>query len=326
MANYKNLGKNGQNTGLVLIGIIVVIVIVIILLPYISSDLGIFSTTAPPPPITQGVTVSSVQYTSSVSPATQFDVSFTISNNIDGKGATSIDLCLDNLGIFNITSSPNQKTSTPQECTNIPTLFAGGSVLEVFRLSSPSNGAYQNIPYTQLLGYYINYSYQAAASQSLEFVSQQAYSSTNYPAPSLSSYGNTAGPVSISTSASLPAVYGTAAQVLLGLTNVGTGIILGSVNVTITMNSSEVNMTQGLFGFNSVQHSNGTITFSGAVSVGTGSTTLTLPISLNQNEEATLSADSVPYFLSAMQIGISYNYLENGFFPVTLKVLSYSTS
>ena len=300
--------------------------IVIILLPYISSDLGIFNSSPTPPPITQGVTASPIQYTSSVSPSTDFDVSFSITNNIDGKGATGIDFCLDNLGIFTIVSSPSQLSSGPQECVSIPTLFAGGSVLETFRLSSPSDSAYQNIPYTQLLAYYINYSYRAGASQSLEFVSQQAYSSGDYPAPSLSSYGNTAGPVSITTSAQLPAVYGTAAQISLALINAGTGMVLGPVNVNITMNSSEINMSQGLFGFTAHQHANGTVTFSGSLSVGTSSTSVTLPLSLGQNEESLLSSNSVPYFLSAMQVSISYDYLENGFFPVTLKVESYPTT
>ena len=326
MVSAKNLGKRGQNAGVVFVGIIVVIVLVIIFLPYISADLGIFSTAGTPPPVTQGVVVSSVGYTSSVSPNTQFDVSFTISNNIDGKGATSIDLCMDNLGLFTIASSPNQPSSGPQECVDIPTLFAGGSVLEVFRLASPTNGEYENIPYVQEIGYYINYSYAASASQSLEFASEQAYSSRNYPVPSFSSYGNTAGPVSIETSAQLPAVYGTAAEVSLGLDNVGTGIVLGPVDINITMNSSEINMTQGLPGFTSHQYANGTVRFSGSLSVGQGTTTATLPIALSSKEDSALSAGNIPYFLSNMQVSISYSYLENGFFRVALKVESYTTS
>lgn len=321
--NLFNKRGEASNSILVFVGIVVFIIIIVMLLPYISSALGLFNSGGTPPPATQGVIVSAIRTPGSVSPATKFDVVFTVYNNINGKGATDINLCLDNIGLFTVVSSPNQN-GAPQSCTQIPVLFAGGSIPETFSLESPADSAYENIPYAQQLGYFLNYSYQASASQSAEFVSQQAYNSNNYPYASSASYGNTAGPVSITTLLSAPAIYGSAAQVSLSLANSGTGIILGEVNVNISMDSTYINMTQPPAGF-TYEHtySNGTVVFSGKMLVGASSTFIILPISLNQTKLNALSADGVPYLSSNIHISISYNYEESGFFPLAFNVQTY---
>ena len=314
-----------SNSILVFVGIVIFIIIIVMLLPYISSGLGLFTSGGSPPPATQGVIVSAIRTPGSVSPSTRFDVVFTVYNNINGKGATDINLCLDNLGLFAVVSSPNQ-IGAPQDCTQIPILFAGGSIPETFALESPADAAYENIPYTQQLGYFLNYSYQASASQSTEFVSQQAYNSNNYPYVSSASYGNTAGPVSITTLLSSPAIYGSAAQVSLSLANAGTGIILGEVNVNISMDSAYINMTQPPAGFTyEHSYSNGTVIFSGKMLVGAGPAFVILPVSLNQTKLSTLSANGVPYLASNIHVSISYNYEESAFFPITFNVQNYYT-
>ncbi len=316
------MNRKGQNSLLVLVVIVVAVIVVIMLLPYISSTLGIFNTT-PNEPITQGVMVSSVQYPTSVSQSTSFDVNFVISNNINGKGANNINLCLDNLGIFTVASGPGGKA---QQCTRINSLFAGGSIPETFSLDAPPNSYYQNIPYEQLLGYFINYSYNAQASQSLEFASQSAYNAKDYSTPTIGSFGNTAGPVSIVTSAVQPVIYGAAAQLELDLANAGTGIVIGPVKVNVTMNPALVDMGTGSFGFVPFTYANGTVStsiYTGLVNLGVTGTTVTLPVSLTSTEQSKLTSNGVPYVSTNLRMSIAYEYEEDGFFTVQFNVENY---
>jgi hypothetical protein len=319
-------GKKGQGSGLLfLVGIVVAVIVVIMLLPYISSALGIFNPSSQNLPITQGIAVSSIQYPSSVSPSTTFDVNFLIVNNINGHSANNINFCLDNVGIFTIQSSPNDN-GKPQQCTSISNLFAGGSVPETFALEVPSNHDYENIPYAQLLGYFVNYSYSATASQSLEFSSQSAYNSNSYPAPTFGSFGNTAGPVSITTSATQPVIYGAAAQMQLLLVNVGNGIIIGPVNVNVTMNPSLIDMGIGSYGFSPFVYPNSTVSsniYTGQIDVGASGTTVTLPISLASSEQSQLTSNGVPYLSTNVQVSIAYEYEQDGFFQIDFNVQNF---
>jgi hypothetical protein len=231
---------------------------------------------------------------------------------------------LDNIGIFTV-SGPTSN-GKPQQCIKILGLFTGGSVQEIFSLTAPSSGSYQNIPYTQLLGYFLNYSYYASASQSLEFASQESVNNNNYATPVYGSFGNTAGPVSITTSASQPAVYGTAAQVQLTLANVGTGIVLGLVQVNVSFDSSMINLAPGS-GFTAYYYKNNGTTssnlFTGSINLGASGATLTLPMVLNPTEQTSLNSQGIPYVSSNMQISIAYEYEQDGFFPLGLGVQNY---
>ncbi len=315
--------KRGQNNAASFFIILIIFAGGALAIPYLLPFFGI-STSPPPPPITQGVIVQSITPPGSVSPLSRFEVAFTLSNNIRGNQANNVVLCMDNLGIFSIVSNP---LGTRTACVNVPDMFPGALPRESYSLSSPSNGAYANIPYTQDLGYYLTYSYTTGASQNVEFVSQQSYNSQKYPYFQLFSFGNTAGPVQINTSMSSPAIYGNDAQILLNLDNVGTGIILGTVSLSISMNSSLLNISSPQsFGLTSKQYQNGTIVFSGVEALGTGSTSITLPVQLNQNKMNSLQTSGVPYFLSGMHVSISYNYEVDGFFPVTLNTETYYSS
>lgn len=321
MMETKSFGRKGASALVTLVLLVVMGIVIIEILPYISEALGIFST-QPNLPVTQGVVVSSVQYPSSVASGTTFDVNFKVANNINGKSATNINLCLDNVGIFTIKSSPG--SSTPQQCTLIPSLFAGFSLPETFVIVAPSNNAYENIPYAQLLGYFINYSYSSQASQSVEFVSQDAYNSNDYPAPS-GVFGTNAGPISIGFSLSQPTIYGADADAELILSNVGNGIIIGPLQVNVSMDSSLINITQGSFGFNPIIYSNGTIVFvDDDVILGSSATTLSLPIDLNQNELLQLTNNGVPYLSSNVHVSISYEYEQDGFFNIQLDTQNYN--
>ncbi|MCL5101068.1 MAG: hypothetical protein M1348_00450 [Candidatus Parvarchaeota archaeon] len=312
--------KKGASSALMLVGFIVAIIIIIEVLPYASEALGIFS---PPQPaglqVTQGVAVYSIDTPSSVSPSTNFNVNFLVKNNINGKPASNIKLCLDNLGLFKLVTSPNMQGGQPQQCTIISTLFTGGSLPEYFTLLAPSNSYYANIPYTPNLGYFLDYSYSASAAQSLEFVSQTAYSSNNYPAPSYGSFDNTAGPISITTTATQPAIYNTAMNLQLNLANVGNGIVLGQVQVTVSINPSVLSMSQGSLGLTQLNST----TFRGNFSLGVSGLTLTLPLTLNSTRQSAALSAGVPYLSSNVHVAISYTYEIDGYFPVSLNVQKY---
>ncbi len=299
---------------LIVVAFIVIVLIVLLSLPSISIDLNLFST-APKLNITQGVAVSSISAPSSVSPSSFFNINMYVSNNINGKAASNINLCLDNVGIFTVTSA--------QSCIRIPNMFSGSRIPETFSLHTPPNNAYGNIPYTQIIGYYLNYSYSASASQSFEFISQQAYNNGNYPPPSLSSFGNTAGPISIFTSAQQPQIYGSTAQAELILSNVGDGIVLGPVHVSISMDSNQIEVSPDIFGFTTQKYANGTTIFTGSLPISTTTENITIPIVLNPTKESSLSSSGVPYFSANMQISISYSYEVDGFMPVKLNVVNY---
>lgn len=311
--------KKGTSSAVILVGLIVAVIVIIEILPYLSEAFGIF--TPPQPaglPVTQGVAISSLNVPSTVSPGTNFDANFLIANNINGKAANNIKLCLDSLGLFNIVSSPNSP-GNPQQCTTISNLFTGGTIPEVFTLNAPSNGNYENIPYTQLLGYFLDYSYSASAAQSVEFVSQNAYTGNSYPAPPSGSFGNTAGPVSITTVATQPSVYNTAMNLELSLTNVGSGILLGQVQVEVSIDPSVLALPQGAFGLKQINST----TFEGNISLGVSGATLTLPLGLNAAEQATVSSQGIPYLLSNVHIAIAYSYEIDGYLPITLNVQKY---
>lgn len=305
-------GSKGQSKATTfLLGLVAFVSIALVVgmsLPYITAALGL-NFNQQNLPITQGIVVSSVQYPSSISPSTNFNVNFLIANNINGKSASNINLCLDNLGLF-----ISQKTN----CTKIPSLFAGGTVPETFSLSTPSNSYYENVPYTQLLGYFINYSYNTEASQSLEFVSQETYNANSYPTPTFGSFGNTAGPVSIISSAQQPLIYGAAAQLQLTLSNVGDGIVIGPVKVNVSMDPSLLDMA-GALGFSAISSG----VYGGEINLGSAGTTVTLPITLASSEQSTLSSNGIPYVSSDIKISISYEYEQNGFFPISFNVQNY---
>lgn len=310
MSNKK--GASGLSL-LVVVAFIVIVLIVVISLPSIAIDLHMFSTT-PNLNVTQGVAVSSINSPTSVTPSSVFNLNMFVSNNINGKAASNINLCLDNIGIFTVKSS---------SCVKIPSMFSGARVPETFSLGAPANSAYGNIPYTQEIGYYLNYSYSSSASQKFEFVSQQSYNNANYPTPSFSSFGNTAGPITIYTSVTQPIIYGSTAQAQLLLENSGNGIVLGNVEVRISMDSSQIEVSPNLFGFSSHTYSNGTLVLTGSLPMTGSSQNITVPIILNQSKETSLSSSGVPYFSALMQVSVSYSYEVDSFIPIKLNVVNY---
>ncbi len=309
---YNLKGSSGASA-VAVVAFIVIIVIVFISLPSVSTDLNLFSA-APKLNATQGVAVSSVNAPASVSPSSSFNINIYIANNIHGKAATNVNLCLDNIGIFTVTPSI--------PCINIPSMVSGFTTPETFSLTAPASDAYGNIPYTQIIGYYLNYSYSASSSQSFEFVSQKEYNSGTYPPPSLSTFG-TAGPISIFTSAEQPQTYGSTAQAQLILSNVGEGIILGPIQISISTNSSQIDVSPGIFGFSSYTYANKTMVFTGSLPVSLTTENITIPIILNPAEERYLNSTGVPYFSADMHVSISYSYEINGIMPIKLNVINY---
>lgn len=321
-----NIGKKGAGGGtLLLVAFIMVIAVLLFLYaPTILSAIGLYST-AYSGPQTQGVVVSSVSSPSSVSPSTNFAVTLYVSNNVNGQDANNIELCLDNLGFFSVASSPNE-VSGPSPCTKIPNLLTGGTFPETYSLSAPSSGAYANIPYSQDLGYYIEYSYGSSAAQTLEFVSQNAFNSNDYPAVQTSSFHNTAGPVNITTIA-VPVIYGNDVQLQLGLIADPNGFVSGPVHINVSMPSNDFNLTNArTLGFDLVRsYPNGTVVYNTSVFLGSSGANLVLPISLSPQELQTLSSSSIPYLTGNIEISTSYTYEQNGFVPISLNIVQYYT-
>ncbi len=306
--NMKNFNNKGAGTFSVLV-IIGFIVVIFFMWPSIGPYLGItpIKTTTVPP--TEGVVASGITYPSSITPQSTFGVSFLLQNNLNGKVASDIHLCLDNMGLFTLSSG--------NRCLTVPSLFAGGVLSESYTLNSPPVSAYGNIPYVQTLGYYINFSYASSSVQSLQFVSSNP--SGTIPFPQTNSFDTTAGPLSITSSAQQPVVYGQDAQLNLNLKNVGNGIVIGLVNIVISMNSSLINMTSASnYGFVPTTYANGTVAFSASRYLGQTGLSLILPVVLNSKEESKLSTSGVPYITSNINFHISYAYEEDGFFDIKL--------
>ncbi|MDP8012503.1 MAG: hypothetical protein RAK22_00160, partial [Nanoarchaeota archaeon] len=176
-------GKRG-GAGTALLVIIMVAFVIFISLPFISTYLNSFGISLLSGQSkyvgnsTQGVVISDIRYPASVSPLSTFSVTLYVSNNLNGNNADDITLCLDNLGVLNFTNA-NQYGGSP--CVAINNLFAGETVPETFTLRSPSNGAYENIPYAEDVGYYLNYNYTTSFVQPVEFVSENALNSGDCP-------------------------------------------------------------------------------------------------------------------------------------------------
>ncbi|MCL5009743.1 MAG: hypothetical protein M1433_02065 [Candidatus Parvarchaeota archaeon] len=311
-----NQSKKGVSALIVIVGFVALIIVIIELIPYFAIIDGYFST-APKLNYTQGVAVSFINVPASESPSSIFALSMQVTSNNRGAPASNVNLCLDNIGLFTL------KSTSP--CINIPTMFAGDSIPETFYLESPSNSEYANIPYEQQIGYYLNYSYSASSSQSLQFVSQQEYNSGSYSSLplSLASFG-TGGPISIFMSAQQPIIYGSTGQVQLILSNVGDGIVLGPVSVAISMNSNSIEVSPGLFGFTSNKYSNGTVVYSGNLPVGSTTENITIPVILNPTLESSLLSENTPYISPAnIYVSISYSYEIDGFVPIRFNVQNY---
>ena len=309
-------GRRAQ-AGTFLIGFVIVIILAFLFLPYISYNIGLVS----PPnagPITQGIKISSVNYPSSVSPSSTFGLSFFIANNLNGMSARNINFCLDDIGLFTISSSPAGGFSNGR-CIRIPSLFAGGVIGESYSLVSPSNSNYANIPYTQDIGYYINYSYSSTASQEVEFVSSQSSSSGSFPSPPVSVSSRTAGPISINTSISEPIVYGNDGALSISFSNTGTGVVFGYLSFNMTMNSSQMEIpSASTYGLTEVRLSSGMVLYSGSVFIGSGVASLTFPVGLNGAKASQLSSSGTPYYIPDIKIAMSYEYEQDGFFPISL--------
>ncbi|MCL4399564.1 hypothetical protein M1293_03630 [Candidatus Parvarchaeota archaeon] len=313
----EKIGRKAQ-AGVFLIGFLIIIVLVFLFLPYISYNIGLVS----PPnagPITQGIKVSSVNYPASVSPSSTFGLSFFITNNLNGMVARNINFCLDDLGLFTISSSPFGSFSDGR-CIRISSLFAGGVIGESFSLVSPSNSYYANIPYTQDLGYYINYSYSSTASQEVEFVSSQSSSSGSFPAPPVSISSRTAGPISINTSISQPIIYGNDGALAISFSNTGSGVVFGYLSFNITMNSSQIEIpSPSVYGLSEKTLSGGLVIYNGSVFIGSGVASLTFPVGLNSAKASELSSSDVPYYIPTIKLAMSYEYEQDGFFPISLQ-------
>jgi hypothetical protein len=294
--------------------IILVIIAVIVALPYFGtlSFGGGYSG-----PLVQGVIVSSAGVPSSITPSSSFGVTFSVSNNFRGSNANDIELCLDNLGIL---------TNQTPSCVPLGLMFPGETVPETFILRSPPNGFYGNVPYTQDIGYYLKYAYESGSSQYIEFASQQSINSGSFATPSFQSASATAGPVAInSTVAQQPLLYGTTAQLLISINNIGTGVVLGSVGFNITMNSSLIQIpSPSSFSLKEHTLSNGIVSYTGSAQISGGTFTITLPVALSSGEASLLSSSSVPYLSFPVHLSTNYTYEEDAFYPVTLGIQNYN--
>lgn len=330
------VNKKGSSGSGIAAGVFVLVIIIILFLygPYLLNSLGL----SPVPTATSlnhtvAVGVLSVNAPAKVSPSSTFGTTFLVANNLNGKDASNIYFCLDNLGLFTILSSPETSSPNPNgnaitsgRCVSIPSLATGDILSEGFTLSAPPANTYGNIQYSQNIGYYLNFSYVSTASQQLEFVSQSASTSGNYPPPTTQPSGVTAGPVDISSSSSQPVVYGQDIQLGISLNNVGTGVPVGNTQITISMNSSIINITAANdLGFSVKSFPNGTAVFSKSMTIGPTGASIELPISLSASEDSKLSSLNIPYIQADMQFTVSYSYEQEGYFPVGLYIEPYST-
>jgi len=330
------MNRKGVNGSGIAGGVVVLVIIIILFLygPYLLNSLGL----SPVPTSnslnhTVAVGVLSVNAPVKVSPSSTFGAVFLVANNLNGKAASNIYFCLDNLGLFTILSSPETSSPNPNgnaitsgRCVSIPSLATGDILSEGFTLLAPAANTYGNIQYSQNLGYYLNFSYIATASQQLEFVSQTASTSSNYPAPVTQPSGVTAGPISFSSSSSQPVTYGQDIELGLSLNNVGTGVPIGNTQINIALNSSIINITDAnALGFTVKSFSNGTATFSKTITIGPTGASIELPIALSMGEYNKLTGSSIPYIQANIHFSVSYSYEEEGYFPVGLYITPYSS-
>ncbi len=317
----ERLNNKGVSALEILVGIMF-IVLIMLLLPYISSYIGLTGLSLYSNKyvgnITQGIVISSYTAPSSVSPSSTFGVTLYVSNNANGENAHGVFLCLDNLGIL-INSSPT--------CRFIPNIFSGITVPESFTLSTPSNGAYGNIPYIQDLGYYLNYSYYTHTQQSVEFVSSSSYSRGDYPTPTVYSTGSSSGPVLVNTTLTQPIIYGQSGELNIVVDNYGRGVVIGPINMSIVMDSKIINISNPkIFGLSPHVYSNGTVVFTISKNIPASGVSFTIPINLVPSEESYLSSSSIPYISSNIQIYVSYDYIEEGFIPISLNTEDIASS
>ncbi len=274
---------------------------------------------------TQGVVVSSSRIPVSIPPKSLFSVVLYVSNNINGNNAQNIHLCLDNLGII-MNQSPT--------CVLIPSLFAGGTLPEVFNLLSPPNSFYGNIPYTQELGYYITYPYSSIIAQPVEFISQSSELSGKYPSIQ-NAYNGSSGPVKLSTFSQGPATYTDSSTVQVSLANTG-GEVLGFVTVYLAFNSSLLDIpNSNIYKLSSSPYCTQTSPFNVPglkvlcvnETLGLNGLQLSYPVNLTSTEASNLLSSNPPYIELGGQfyVGVRYMYETNGFFPIKLQTETYNS-
>ena len=274
---------------------------------------------------TQGVVVSSSRIPVSIPPKSLFSVVLYVSNNINGNNAQNIHLCLDNLGII-MNQSPT--------CVLIPSLFAGGTLPEVFNLLSPPNSFYGNIPYTQELGYYITYPYSSIIAQPVEFISQSSELSGKYPSIQ-NAYNGSSGPVKLSTFSQGPATYTDSSTVQVSLANTG-GEVLGFVTVYLAFNSSLLDIPNtNIYKLSSSPYCTQTSPFNVPglkvlcvnETLGLNGLQLSYPVNLTSTEASNLLSSNPPYIELGGQfyVGVRYMYETNGFFPIKLQTETYNS-
>ena len=329
------MDKKGSSGSSIAGGVFVLVIILILVLygPLLLNKLGVSvvpSATSLNHTVALGVI--SISAPSTVSPSSTFGATFLVANNLNGKAASNIYFCLDNLGLMTIVSSPETSSPNPNgnaitsgRCVSIPSLASGDILSEGFTLSAPPASAYGNIQYSQNVGYYLNFSYVTTATQQLEFVSQSASSSGNYPAPITQVSSVTAGPVMISTSSSQPVTYGEDIELGLSLNNFGIGTPLGNTEINISFNSSIINISAAsALGFTFKSFPNGTAVLSKSVTISSSGASIELPISLSPSEYNKLTGSSIPYIQSDMHFSVSYSYEQEGYFPIGLYIEPYS--
>ncbi|MCL5420836.1 MAG: hypothetical protein M1284_03765 [Candidatus Parvarchaeota archaeon] len=328
MANKK--GASGVAAGAFLL---VIIIILFLYGPVIMNSLGL-SLVPSATSLNHTVALGVISATAPprVSPSSTFGITFLVANNLNGKAASDIYFCLDNLGLFTILSSPETSSPNPSgnaitsgRCVTIPSLATGDILSEGFTLSAPPASSYGNIQYSQNIGYYLNFSYVGSASQQLEFVSQSASSSGSYPPPLTQTSGVTAGPILISSSSSQPVIYGQDIQLGIQLNNVGAGIPIGSANLSISLNSSRINISgASALGFKLISFSNGTELLFKSLSIGPAGATIELPIALSSSEYSKLINSNIPDVLDSLHFTVSYSYEQEGYLPIGLYISPYS--
>lgn len=273
---------------------------------------------------TQGVVVSSSRIPASIPPKSPFSVVLYVSNNINGNNAQNIHLCLDNLGII-MNQSPT--------CVLIPSLFAGGTLPEVFSLVSPPNSFYGNIPYTQEIGYYITYPYSSIIAQPVEFISQSSELSGKYPSIQ-NAYNGSSGPVRLATFSQGPATYTDSSTVQVSLANTG-GEVLGFVTVYLAFNSSLLDIpNSNIYKLSSSPYCTQTSPFNVPglkvlcvnETLGLNGLQLSYPVNLTSTEASNLLSSNPPYIELGGQfyVGVRYTYETNGFFPLGLQTETYN--
>ncbi|MGC8681877.1 MAG: hypothetical protein ACP5TF_01115 [Candidatus Acidifodinimicrobium sp.] len=274
---------------------------------------------------TQGVVISSSRIPSSVPPKSLFSAVLYVSNNLNGNNAQNIHLCIDNLGVI-MNKSPT--------CVVIPSLFAGGTLPEVFNLLSPPNSFYGNVPYTQEVGYYIVYPYSSIIAQPVEFISQSSELSGKYPAIQ-GAYNGSSGPVRLSTLSQGPVTYTDSSTVQLYLLNTG-GEVLGNVTIYLAFNSSLLDIpNSNIYKLSSSPYCTqtspintpGLETLCVNETLGLNGLQLSYPVNLTNTEASNLLASNPPYveFGGQFYIGVRYTYETNGFFPIKLQTETYNS-